>query len=160
MMPRQNLSGKKSRYAQAAATLPEPCRVFGTMLRPFCLGHHLLFRRLGLPFAGSPLADAGSEDILVGIAICAGDNYETTLEQFHTGHWPRAVGDWKRQLRGPWWNRRKYSKEFLADAETTFRAYLMDGYQKPPVWNYQKDGLSLSAPWELVLKSRLLLTGL
>lgn len=149
-----------SKFATAAATVPEPCRIFGTMLRPFCLGHHLLFKRLGLPFAGNPLADCGGDDIMQGIAICGGDSYETTLDQFHNGKWPRVFAAWTRQIEGPWWRRRKLSKAFLADAEELFRAYLADGYQRPPVWNYKnKDGIELSAPWELILKNRLVMGG-
>ena len=149
-----------SRYAQAAAIVPEPCRVFGTMLRPFCLGHHLLMKRLGLPFAGSALADAGEEDIMLGVAICGGASYEETLEQFHSGEWPNVFQNWKDELRGNWWNRRKLPKTFIADGETLFRAYLQDGYQKTPVWNHDvKDGVTISAPWELFLKNRLVMAG-
>ena len=61
-----------SKVATALATVPQPCRILGTVLRPFCLGHHLIFKRLNLPFAGNHEADAGEEDILIGIAVCAG----------------------------------------------------------------------------------------
>jgi len=134
--------------------------VFGTMLRPFCLGHHLLFKRLGLPFAGNADADAGDDDYMLGVAICAGNSYEETLEQFHTGQWEHVFAAWTRQLRGPWYRRRKVSRAFLDDAQDLFRAYLQDGYKHPSVWRLDtKGGITLSAPWELVLKNRLVMAG-
>ena len=135
--------------------------MFGTKLRPFCLGHHLLFRRLSLPFSGSPLADAGTEDIMLGVAVCSGESYETTLEQFHSGEWLKEFERWKRQLEGRWPIRRKLTSDFVADAEILFRAYLQDGYSQPPLWEHKSSAteISLSAPWELVLKNRLVMAG-
>ena len=39
-------------------------------MRPFSLGHHLLLRALGMPYAGNPDADCGPDDIVVGLVIC------------------------------------------------------------------------------------------
>lgn len=150
-----------ARYAQAAAIVPEPCRVFGTRLRPFCLGHHLLFKRLGLPFAGNADVDAGRGDILAAIAICGEDSYENTLELFHSGEWPEYVRRWTRKVeRGLFWKNDIARQLFFEDGEVLFRAYLQDGYQRPPVWRYESKGtIALTAPWELTLKNRLVMAG-
>jgi len=145
-------------------TVPEPCKVLGTALKPFCLGHHLLFKRLGLLFCGHALADVSEEDILVGIAICAGESYEKTLEQFLTGEWTAVFEKWLKDMRSAFaarlLRRRKFNKNLIKDAEILFRAYLQDGYQPTPVWKHDiKGGISLSAPWELVLKNRLVMAG-
>lgn len=151
-----------SRYAQAAAIVPEPCRVFGTMLRPFCLGHHLLFKRLELPFAGAPLAECSSEEVMIGIFIC-GQTYEDVLQLFHTGEFNLEFERWKKLLmgrRGLLGRKNRMTAAQLEDGEDLFTAYLQDGYQRAPVWKHEaKDGIALSMPWELALKNRLVMAG-
>ncbi|MEI8289581.1 MAG: hypothetical protein WCH99_08905 [Verrucomicrobiota bacterium] len=96
----------------------------------------------------------------MGIAIC-GQEWDESREQLLTGQWPRVFARWQRQLAGPWWNRRKHGKAILEDAEALFRAYLGDGYKRVPLWedlNVQS-GIELSAPWELVLKNKLIQNG-
>lgn len=140
------------RFATITDTVPEPCRVAGTRLKSFCLGHHLLFSRLGLPFAIDPLAEASRENIASGIAICAGESYESTLGQMLSGDWVKAFDEWvshTARLKVDW-----------TEAEETFRAYLTDGYRKPPTYTHGgPGGISFSAPWELILKIRLMLSG-
>lgn len=148
-----------SLYAQAAATVPEPCRVFGTVLRPFCLGHHLLFKRMELPFAGKPTADSTSDELLIGIAIC-GQRYDESLEQMLNGTWQEIFSRWTEDLYGSGFFTRKLTKVELQDGELLFRAYLEDGYQVPPVWRDDfKGGIEMSAPWESLLKNRLVAAG-
>jgi hypothetical protein len=144
-----------SRVATATATVPQPCRVLGTVLRPFCLGHHLLFKRLGLPFAGSHEADAGQDDILIGIAVC-GANSDDTLESFLDGSWPDVFARWKRSVAGRWFWPNKVN---MLKAEKLFRGYLKRGYEMPPIWKYKENGVALSAPWEQLLKVRLVQAG-
>jgi hypothetical protein len=152
-------------YAQSAATVPEPCEVLGTPMRPFCLGHHLLFKRLNLPFCGNSLSDAGDDEVLVGIAIC-GQSYEDTLEQLLTGTWAKVFERWKLDLTKTFCPKRFFlfrqtiEKSILSEAKVLFRAYLEDGYQQPPVYKYVTvKGVELSAPWELILKNRLIIAG-
>ena len=85
--------------ATALATVPQPFLVLGTPLRPFCLGHHLLFRRLQLPFADAPEAEATDEEILVGVAICSAD-YEQTLNEFLDDAWADVFAKWRRKVTG------------------------------------------------------------
>lgn len=143
------------RVATALATVPQPCRILGTVLRPFCLGHHLLFKRVGLPFAGNSEADAGPDDILIGIAICGG-SYDDVLESFLDGTWPEVFARWKRNVQGRWYWPRRVN---MVKAERMFREYLKRGYEEPPAWKYKTMGVSLSAPWEVLLKCRLVLAG-
>ncbi len=147
-------------YATSFSTVPEPCAILGTSLRPFCLGHHLLFKRLGLPFCGNPLATADWAELQIGIAIC-GQGWCESHEQFLTGQWASVFARWVRDLRGPWYRRRKIGKTDLFNAEVLFRAYLSDGYKRAPVWELEddKEAISISAPWELVLKNKLVQNG-
>jgi hypothetical protein len=142
------------RFAQASATVPEPCHVLGTSLRPFCLGHHLLFKRLKLPFCGNPLASACDEDVLIGIAICA-QRYEDNLEQLISGEWSKNIIRWKTKIAKQLSHQRQLNEGFLL-----FRAYLQDGYEHVPIWKYTSaKGVALSAPWEVLLKNSLVMNG-
>lgn len=145
-----------SRVATALATVPQPCRVLGTSLRPFCLGHHLLFRRLGLPFAMDEKAEAEPDEILIGIAICAG-SYEETLAAMLDGTWLGIVRDWRRRVEGFWlWPRTRDLKR----AERLFRRYLATGYEEPPLWRHKGGAaVEMTAPWEQLLKVRLMMAG-
>lgn len=145
-----------SRVATALATVPQPCLVLGTALRPFCLGHHLLFRRLQLPFVDDAKAEASPHELLSSIAICAGD-YETNLAGFLDGKWASMFCRWQRRVFGPWYARRRVN---LGMAEKVFREYLALGYARPPVMEYTSPGgVTLTAPWEELLKCRLVMAG-
>lgn len=145
-----------SRVASVTDVVPEPCRIIGTALRPFCLGHHLLFKRLALPFTFDPTAPFEKEQMVIGIVICAGESYEWTLGQMLRNRWQGVVEDWKRRARGPVWRRQRVD---WGGAEGLFRAYLTDGYRDCPTWKYASQGVELSAPWELLLKVRLVASG-
>jgi len=148
-----------SRYAQSAAVVPEPCFILGTPMRPFCLGHHLLFKRVALPFCDNPFAPSKEDQFYFGVAIC-GQSYDETLEQFINGSWPSVFAAWKRQLARRWYRRRIITPASLDASRTLFQAYLQDGYERPPVWRLDTvSGVTLSAPWELFLKNRLILAG-
>jgi len=148
-------------YATSLDLVPEPCCVLGTWLRPFCLGHHLLFRKLSFPFSMGPNAEASDEELLQAVAICAGQSYEWTLDLLLTGTYPDEFRRWKNQLRGPWYRRRRVD---LADAGITFRAYLAKGQEftlNPPLMRHNDaGGVSLSAPWESLLLATLTRGGL
>lgn len=136
--------------------VPEPCVVSGACLRPFSLGHHLLFKRLDLSFAGD--SDGGDElsELQVGMMVCALPYYET-LDALRAGEWNAMLEDWQRRARGPWWNRRRVD---WVRAETAFREYLARGYQGAPIWTHPKaGGIKLTAPWEQLLKVRLIGAG-
>ena len=143
-------------YANASDCVPEPCHVAGTPLNHFSLGHHLLFVRLALPFADAPMADATPDQILEGVALCAADPIEAQAAML-SGEWPDIVARWLKRVRKEW-RKRKGDWE---TAESLFRAYLIDGYRSAPVMQYASDGgtIKLTAPWENLLKCRLVMAG-
>lgn len=144
------------RYADAKETVPPPCTILGVELRPFCLGHHLLFKSLGLPFAGDDDAGFTYDEMMLGIAVC-GLSYEETVAAIHNGTWPNTIARWRKAAAGPWWKRRELD---LEGAAFMFREYLADGYRMPPLWRRPGDkGITMSAPWESLLKCRLVSAG-
>lgn len=145
-----------SRHADARETVPQPHIVGGVELRPFCLGHHLLLKALGLPFAGNAAADCGPEDVKIGLAIC-GLSYEDGFKAVHSGELPAIIARWRKAVSGPWWNPKQIDDSAV---ELAFREYLSEGYAMPPTWRYDGSGVNLSAPWEVLLKTRLLMLGL
>lgn len=139
-------------WVRSEWAVPEPCQVAGTRLLPFCLGFHLLFKRLGLPFAGSPAADAMPGQILVGILLCA-QPYPVTVDELHEGTWGKTQTDWLAKV--------MKRRTNIEDSERRFREYLIDGYRMPALYRTaQADGISMSAPWENLLKIRLTMAGL
>lgn len=147
-----------SRVATSADTVPEPCRIAGTWLRPFCLGHHLLFKRLALPYADAPNAVGEQDELILAIAVCAGTSCEWTLNRLLDGVWEWEVAQWTKRMRGPWYRRREMNWN---EAASLFAAYLKDGYAQPPLWTHPTKGnsISLSTPWEVLLKTRLVQAG-
>lgn len=137
-------------FATAIDTVPKPFVVLGTPLRPFCLGHHLLFKRLDLPFCDNPDSDASADQFVRAIAICAGDSYEWTLSAMLGGDWPGIVGRWSKRSRkrGNWQH-----------AVDTFRDYLEDGNSFPPVCHRGDSEVELTSPWECRLKCGLVGAG-
>ena len=140
-----------NRFANSMETVPVPCRVFGTALRPFSLGHHLLFARLGLPYADNPLASAGADKFMQAIFICA-HTYESNLEGQLDGTWGETCEAWMFRVRD--------TQPDYSAAGHVFQAHLQDGYRIAPVWRHaNKSKISLSAPWEELLKCRLVMAG-
>lgn len=139
------------RFASIIETVPQPCRIFGTALRPFCLGHHLLFTRLGLPFADNPDAEGTTEQFMQAVTICASDSYESTLNALLDGSWIWNYQTWLKQVR------KRPGKDH---GLPVFRKHLEDGYRIAPVWRHvTKSTIHLSAPWEQLLKVRLVSAG-
>lgn len=143
------------RYADARETVPQPSVVAGVLLRPFCLGHHLLFKSLGLPFAGNPDADCGPEDLMLGIAVC-GMRYQDTVDAIHGGTWGEVIERWRKSVAGPWYKPKQLD---MVEVERLFREHLRDGYTIPPLWSHDDGKIVMSAPWELLLKVRLVSSG-
>lgn len=126
-------------------------------MRPFCLGHHLLLRSLGLPFAGCSDADCSPDEIIPGVVLC-GLTHAEGLEVLNTpGKLEKLVRQWRRRVIGGFWIK---GRPDMLDIEATFRDYLRDGYKVPPCWSYPGSGITLSAPWEVMLKTKLLQFGL
>jgi len=140
-----------NRFASIIETVPQPCRVFGTALRPFSLGHHLLFLRLKLPYANRPTVQPEQLQLLQAVFIC-GHSYDENLEGQLSGDWAFSFEKW--------FSRVKKIKFNYGEAREVFQKHLEDGYRLPPVWRHvYTSGITLTAPWEQLLKCRLVSAG-
>jgi len=143
-----------SRYATALDLVPEPKTVLGTLLRPFSLGHHLLLEKLGSPYAAQPYADADADDLALAVFVCAAP-YSETLRAIFRAEWTGEFKRWAKSIRR--WRRPRFDH---ATEAAKFAEYLTDGYARPPVWRHEtKNAVQLSAPWECLLKVRLVQGG-
>jgi hypothetical protein len=68
-------------YLQAA--VPEPFKIFGKKLKPFCLGHEILFQRFGVGFSIEKPLPLREFDLLAGFHICSREySPDYSLEDF------------------------------------------------------------------------------
>lgn len=146
-----------NRVAKATDLIPEAHCVMGTMLRPFSLGHHLLLGKVGSPFEGNPGAEAGADDLSIAVLICAAP-FSDTQEAILSGEWAEIHRRWIQRLKPKFWQRTRFVHE---NELLKFGMYLADGYSRAPVWRHgMNSSLTLSAPWELLIASRLGLAGM
>jgi len=66
----------KPAQGYAVAALPDPYRILGLRLKPFCLGHYLLLQRFNCAFVASEPQPITREDVLLGVLICSMWNNE------------------------------------------------------------------------------------
>lgn len=143
------------RYASATELVPQPHVVAGVRLRPFCLGHLLLLKKLGSPIIEGD--EPSIDDLCVAIAIC-GMTYEAGIESLSTGSFSDEVKSWQKKLHGPWY--RPVTPDW-DEIENRFAAYLKEGSDMPPTWTHpQTGGITISAPWECLMRVKLLKVGL
>ena len=143
----------KVSYAKATDCVPERCFVAGTMMQPFSLGHHLLLSRLCIPLADHPAAECSQDELLIAVAIC-GKTYSEGLSLLLSGEWEDVVKRWLKKVRKGF----KYCG--WDEIEGLFRAYLADGYRPPPTMQYDTvAAIKFTAPWEQLLKVRLIMAG-
>jgi hypothetical protein len=57
--------------AYLKAAHPEPYTILGKKLKPFCLGHEILFQRFGNKFSVECSEDPSLVDLLTGVFICS-----------------------------------------------------------------------------------------
>jgi len=77
------------------AAIPDAIRVFGILLRPFSIGHHLILSRFK-----SPIIDGGAaepDDVLFAVWVC-GHTYEDAIEKLATGEVEREMKRWQRAM--------------------------------------------------------------
>lgn len=145
-----------SRTATPRDLIPEAHHVLGTMLRPFSLGHHLLFARIGSPFEGDPAADATQDNLAVAVFVCAAP-YSVTLDAMLRGDWAGEYSRWLRKLKPRFWRASRFTHETEIEK---FQQYLAQGYQRAPVWRHKTAaGIEFTAPWECLMISRLMRGG-
>jgi hypothetical protein len=146
-----------TKYADISGTIPQPFRVGGVLLMPFCLGHHYNFRAAGLPFSDETLDDKFQpEDVVVGIALC-GLSYEAGFSALYNNELDRIIYKWKRKVKGIF-NLRSLD---MGEVNLRFRLYLKDGYRMPPLMRYPAgaNSIELTSPWEILLRNRLMMAG-
>lgn len=145
-----------SRYATPRDLIPEAHCVLGTMLRPFSLGHHLLFARTSSPFEGNEAVVAPPEDLALAVFICAAP-YSQTQEAILRGDWESEHRLWTQKLKPRFWQRTPFKHEVEMQK---FTAYLKDGYRRAPVQRHQlANGVEFTSPWECLMLARLMQGG-
>lgn len=147
------------RWATARDAVPDVHVVGKVELRPFSLGHHLVFLKASLPFCdkASAVAKCDFADVLVGVAMC-GMSYEENLETAHKDEYGKLIETWQSKLR------KGLLRRSIAEPESKvredFEAYLKDGYRLPPVHRRDyRDGVEITSPWEILLRVRLKMAG-
>lgn len=126
------------------AALPEPFRICGVKLRPFSLGHAILFKRFQIPF----LDDEGEptfNDFVTAIILCA-CRYEEAIEVFQDIKFDRTLRKWMKKLRGIDVN----AKVKL------FYDYLSEHVDCVPLYSRSENGSPMDAPFEQVVKLTLM----
>jgi hypothetical protein len=69
--------------AYLKAAHPEPYRILGKQLKPFCLGHEILFQRFGNKFSVESQEEPTLVDLLTGVFICSQPyTHGVTLDNF------------------------------------------------------------------------------
>jgi hypothetical protein len=160
-----------SRSATSLDLIPEPCRVLGTSLKPFSLGHHLLLSKAESMFAdfrynlnndeqkeaAMAFAFKATEyDLALAVFICAAP-YSETYAEIMDDKWVKSFKSWIKKLKPRWYqkNRFDYKTEIAK-----FTEYIATGYMRPPVWSYDAaGGVQISSTWEELLKCRLVGNG-
>lgn len=147
-----------SRTATPRDLIPEAHCVLGTMLRPFSLGHHLLFERIESPFVGDREGDvvASPDQLALAVFICAAP-YSQTLDAILRGDWVSEHARWIKSLKPRWYQRSRFIHETESQK---FSAYLKDGYRRAPVMRHAiANGVEFTAPWECLMLARLMAGG-
>lgn len=149
----------KVRFADAVECVPEPVQVAGTPLRPFSLGHHLILKRIAPEFC-HPSAGAALEPldrILLGVYVCAHD-YFNLVEEMVRFRFKDSFSRWADSVKKAF----RKGTFVKTDVGPLFVAYLQVGYAQPPLMekiSADDSSFDLSAPWETVLKARLMQNG-
>lgn len=69
--------------AYLKAAVPEPFTVLGKKLKPFCLGHELIFQRFGNKFSVESAESASLFDLLTSVHICSQPySKDVSLDEF------------------------------------------------------------------------------
>lgn len=110
-----------------------------------------MFVRCALPFADNPNADCNADQLLLAVFACA-HTYEEGVEGQVSGEWATSYERWIAKV--------QKTRPDMKAALATFRAHLADGYRMAPVWRHiSSQCITMSAPWEEILKCRLVRAG-
>ncbi|MHC1762923.1 MAG: hypothetical protein AB9869_01270 [Verrucomicrobiia bacterium] len=114
---------------------PDPVRILGRTLQPYCLGHALLLHRVSSPYVQSDVkdAEAGVGDLLLALYICSRPWQEAS---------EGIRSPWVR-LRLKFWGwqvRRRDLGMAVAVAEGQLLAYMSQAWSGPSLWEKQTSG--------------------
>lgn len=123
------------------ALLPEPVVCLKLPLRPFCIGHSILLRRIRSPFA-IPARLPEYADLMQAVLFCAG-----TWEEGE-----RINDDPLARIKIWIWNRRLGGVDFDLDT-LLFYNYIAQGSLAPQINRNSSEGRAPGAPWEWRLKN-------
>lgn len=101
----------------AKAFLPEPYRILGLNLRPFCLGHYLLMQRFGCGYLANEM---NREDLLLGVLICS-MTYRQFLVFIEQKSFEREVKKWGKKI----------GLFDLPEKSDLFETYLKESLEEP-----------------------------
>ncbi len=127
-------------YSHAA--VPEPYRILGLKLKPFCLGHYLLMKRFDCAFVSPGEKRAGLPDLILGLLICS-MGYLDFLTFIESKGFEREISRWSHKVSpfpwlgkfpfiGKWW-RSKYSFN-IVEKMGLFKAYVSNSSRQPSIW--------------------------
>ncbi len=124
------------------ASIPEPVTVLAVPLRPFSLGHYLLMKRLGCPYADDDLKrvrsmeelEQATADLMFAISICA-HTYEDFQEFLSDPvSYERWLEEWQLYIE----EMRKAPLFNMFEQFATFDKYLRDAMKVPGFWNLEE----------------------
>jgi hypothetical protein len=129
----------------ARAVWPDPVKILGRTLRPYCIGHALLLHRVGNSFVseGTTRAEgqdiSGIGDLLEALWVCSRPWQEAVagLRKRRT-RWLLRFWDW--QLRKP------SAAMAVVSAEVQLRRYFADAWRPPDRWDKGHDVSKTGAP--------------
>jgi hypothetical protein len=120
----------------AAAMFPDPVRILGVRLRPYCIGHALLLQRIGSPYVvedGGRRMEDGIGDLLLALWICS-QTWEAAAASLHSRRLRVRLQFWAWQLR------RANAALAVVCAETQFSRYISQAWHGPTLWEKQRTG--------------------
>lgn len=150
-----------------AASLPEPHRILGQTLKPFCLGHYFILSRYDCAFVAAQETTATREDLIFAVLVCS-----MSYEEFTEWIEPRPV-KWRHRMWLLWrcltfrmkprlalGLARGYQSNFdcyawgvnigffnFTDKCKAFMAYLEEHTKEPKYWIERDDTGSSGAHW-------------
>lgn len=112
-----------TRYAEAL--FPNPVRIFGRRLHPYCIGHALLLHRVGNPMAYGQTGGIG--DLLSALYICSRP-WQKALAGLNKRRVQWLLRRWGRKLSKP------KAAVAVGIAEQEFSAYITRAWDGPDLW--------------------------
>jgi hypothetical protein len=123
----------------AAAMFPDPVRILGVRLRPYCIGHALLLQRIGSPYVaedGGRRTESGLGDLFMALWICSQpwDQAEARLRS-RRARWLLKWWSWQ-------FHQQPDTQAALAFvcAETQLFRYIGHAWRGPTLWEKQRTG--------------------